>query len=56
MTPLLLQDLVTENTDNSVILTLGINSFYHTIRSAGGQKDLLFSQTEKYLVRKKILK
>tara|TARA_Y100001956_G_scaffold64592_1_gene65205 strand:- start:20 stop:172 length:153 start_codon:yes stop_codon:yes gene_type:complete len=29
MTPLLLQDLVTENTDNSVILTLGINSFYH---------------------------
>jgi len=56
MTPLLLQDLVTENTDKSVILTLGINSFYHTIRSAGGQKDLLFSQTEKYLVRKKNIK
>ena len=56
MTPLLLQDLVTENTDKSVILTLGINSFYHTIRSAGGQKHLLFSQTEKYLVRKKNIK
>ena len=31
VTLLSLQDLVTENTDISAILTLGINSFYHQV-------------------------